>query len=61
MYSKMPPDRDVEHEIERESGAKASFRGLIRMSPAELDECKRQIKEYLAKGHVRPSKSPFEA
>ena len=57
----MPPERAAEHEINLEDGAKATFRGLLRMSPAELEECKRQIEEFLSKGHIRRSKSPYGA
>ena len=56
-----PPERDIEHKIELEPGAKPQFRQLIRMSPAELLECKKQLKDYMSKQHVRPSKSPWGA
>ena len=56
-----PPVRDIEHGIELEPGEKTPFRPLIRMSPLELEECKRQLADFLAKQHVRPSKSPFGA
>lgn len=31
------------------------------MSPAELEEARRQIEDYLAKGYIRPSVSPYGA
>ena len=34
---------------------------MYRQTPDELQETKRQIEEYLAAGHVRPSTSPFGA
>lgn len=31
------------------------------MSPAQLEEAKRQVTEYLEKGYIRPSTSPYGA
>jgi hypothetical protein len=54
-----PPDRGTEHIIELEEGAKpvmiTPYRHLKRLK----DEIERTIKELLAMGHIRPSKSPF--
>lgn len=34
---------------------------MIRLSPLELEECRKQLKEFTQKTHVRPSKSSFGA
>ena len=56
-----PPERDIEHKIELEPGTKPTWRGLIRMSPMELEEARRQIAEFKEKQHARSSKSPYSA
>ena len=56
-----PPKRHVEHRIELEPGSTPPFRPIIRMSPAELEEARKQIKEFTEKTHVRRSKSPYSA
>ena len=57
----MPPKRDEEHRIELEEGTTPPAGYMIRMSPLELDECKKQLADYCTKAHVRPSKSAFGA
>ena len=57
----MPPERGTEHKIELEEGAKPPFQPVIRLSPLELKECRKQLKEFTQKTHVRPSKSSFGA
>ena len=57
----LPPVRDVGHTIPLEPGGKPPFRPLYRLSPLEYEEAKRQITEYLAKGWIEPSSSPFGA
>ncbi|KAG2190783.1 hypothetical protein INT47_012934, partial [Mucor saturninus] len=56
----LPPDRDVQHVIntgEAEPTSKPPFK----MSPRELDELKKQLKELLDLGLIRPSSSPWGA
>ena len=53
----MPLERGTEHKIELEEGAKLPFQPVIRLSPLELEECQKQLKEFTQKTHVRPSKS----
>ena len=56
-----PPKRQVEHRIELEPGSTPPYRPVIRMSPAELEEARKQIAEFIKKTHVRASKSPYSA
>jgi hypothetical protein len=57
----LPPDRGVGHTIPTEAGAEPTSRRLIRLSPAELAEVKRQVADLLAKGYIEPSTSPYGA
>jgi hypothetical protein len=57
----LPPERGIQHAIPLEPGVKPPFRPMYRLSPAEREEAERQIKEYLAKGWIEPSSSPFGA
>ena len=56
-----PPARHILHKIELEPGSAPPFRPLLRMSPAELEEARKQIADFISKTHVRPSKSPYSA
>ena len=57
----LPPDRDVGHTIPLEPGHAPPWRPLYRLSPAEKAEAEKQVKEYLAKGWIRKSQSPYGA
>src|SRR5207302_9908725 len=57
----LPPKRDVDHRIELEPGSEPPTKAPYRMSPAQLDELKKQLNELLEKKFVQPSKSPFGA
>lgn len=57
----LPPERDTQHRTELEADAKPPFRPMIRMSPADLEESRKQIAEFMEKMHVRDSKSPYSA
>ncbi|KAH7621131.1 putative Transposon Ty3-I Gag-Pol polyprotein [Nannochloris sp. 'desiccata'] len=57
----LPVEREIEHEIELEPGAKPVAQQLYRLSYEELAELKKQILELLEKGFIRPSKSPYGA
>ena len=57
----LPPRRDVDHRIELTQTSPPTLRSVYRMSPAELDELKKQLDELVASGFIRPSKSPFGA
>ena len=56
----LPPDRGIKHTINL-TERKTPFKHAYRLSPAELDEAKRQIAELLRKGFIQPSQSPFGA
>lgn len=53
--------REVDHAIELKPGAKPPAFAPHRMSPHELEELRRQLKELLDAGYIRPSKSPHGA
>ena len=54
-------DHGISHTIDLIPGAKIPYKKPYRMSPKELEEAKRQVKEFLDKGIVVPSQSPFGA
>ncbi|XP_039115873.1 uncharacterized protein LOC120251417 [Dioscorea cayenensis subsp. rotundata] len=51
----LPPDREVEFVIDLVPGTSHISKALYRMAPAELKELKKQLKELLEKGFIRPS------
>ncbi len=57
----MPPKREhcIYHTIPLEKGSQPVFRPMYRLSQAELAEVRRQLDEFLAKGHIEPSTSPY--
>jgi hypothetical protein len=58
----LPPSRpDYDHKIELTPDAAVPQQRTFRMSPAELAELQRQLKDYLDKGWIQPSTSPFGA
>ncbi len=57
----LPPKRDVDHRIELEQGSVPPTKAPYRMSPAELDELKKQLNELIEKKFIQPSKSPYGA
>ncbi|XP_050387928.1 uncharacterized protein LOC126804551 [Argentina anserina] len=61
LPKKLPPRREIDHEIELEPGTKPPAMGAYRMAPLELAELRRQLKELLDAGFIRPSKAPFGA
>ncbi|GBG85619.1 hypothetical protein CBR_g40347 [Chara braunii] len=52
-------DREVVHAIEIIPGSSIPKGRIYRMFPAELDEFRRQLKELVKKGWIRPSVSPY--
>jgi hypothetical protein len=57
----MPPDRDVEFVIDILPGTAPISKRPYRMSSTQLIELKKQIKELLENGFIRPSSSPWGA
>jgi hypothetical protein len=55
----MPPDRDIEFDIELQPGTTPISKRPYRMPPTELAELKKQLQELLDKGFIRPSTSPW--
>ncbi|KAA0057117.1 ty3-gypsy retrotransposon protein [Cucumis melo var. makuwa] len=53
------PPREIDFDIELESGTAPISRAPYRMAPAELKELKVQLQELLDKGFIRPSVSPW--
>jgi hypothetical protein len=56
-----PPERSAAMEIALEEGAKPVAKPAFRLSPAEMDELKKQLSLLLEKGLIRPSVSPWGA
>ena len=56
----LPPTRECDFEINLECDEPPKER-TYRMSPAELREVQVQLQDLLAKGWIRPSKSPYGA
>ncbi len=57
----MPPDREIEFLIELLPGTAPISKRPYRMPANDLIEIKKQIKELLDKGYIRPSSSPWGA
>nr|GFB58200.1 uncharacterized protein [Tanacetum cinerariifolium] len=61
LPKKLPPRREVDHSIELESGSKPSAKAPYQMPPPELEELRKQLKELMDAGYIRPSKAPYGA
>ena len=59
--SGLPPDRVIEFVIELIPGTELISIPPYRMAPAELKELKAKLEEFLSKGFIRPSTSPWGA
>ncbi len=57
----LPPERDISHTIPLQPGATPPAKRMYRLSPAELEEVKRQVADLLKKGFIEPSNSPYGA
>ncbi|KAL0430930.1 UNVERIFIED_CONTAM: RNA-directed DNA polymerase [Sesamum radiatum] len=58
---KLPPKRAVDHEIELVPGTKPPARAPYRMTQPELVELRKQLKDMLESGIIKPAKSPYGA
>ena len=56
-----PPDRGIGHLIPELPGSKPVYVPPYRLSPLEIEEVERQIKELLLLGLIEPSNSPYGA
>ena len=61
LPKKLPPRREVDHTIELEPGSKPPAKAPYRMPPPELEELRKQLKDLLDAGYIRPSKAPYGA
>jgi hypothetical protein len=61
LLENLPPRRQVDHAIEVVSGMAPPAKAPYKMSHEELKELKVQLEELLAKGYIKPSKSPYGA
>ena len=57
----LPPDREIEFEIDLTPGTQPISIPPNRMAPKELKELQVQLQELLEKGFIRPSSSPWGA
>lgn len=57
----LPPRRKVDHKIELESRNKPPAYSSYQMDPPKLDKLRKQLKELLEAGYIRPSKEPYGA
>ncbi|KAL0420383.1 UNVERIFIED_CONTAM: Transposon Ty3-G Gag-Pol polyprotein [Sesamum latifolium] len=57
----LPPQQEIDFEIETIPGAAPISIAPYRMAPSELKELKKQLEEMLDKGFIRPSISPWGA
>ena len=57
----IPPDREIDFQIELPLGTEPISKEPYRMAPLELKELKVQMEELVSKGFVRPSTSPWGA
>ncbi|PWA81445.1 hypothetical protein CTI12_AA187700 [Artemisia annua] len=61
LPKKLPLRREVDHTIKLEPGSKPPAKAPYRMSPPELEELRKQLKDLLDAGYIRPSKSLYGA
>jgi len=61
LLENLPPRKRVDHVIEVMPRVAPPTKAPYRMSHEELKELKVQLEELLAKGYIKPSKSPYGA
>ena len=59
--TRLPPEREVEFTIDLIPGTEPISIPPYRMAPVELRKLKAQLEEFLSKGFIRPSISPWGA
>jgi hypothetical protein len=55
----MPPERAIEFKIKLQPNTAPIAKALYEMSPLELAELKVQLMDFLDKGFIHPSSSPW--
>ena len=58
---RIPPDREIEFEIDLLPNTQPISISPYRMAPAELKELKEKLKDLSEKGFIRPTVSPWGA
>jgi hypothetical protein len=61
LFEDLPSRRQVDHAIEVMPGVAPLAKAPYQMSHEELKELKVQLEKLLAKGYIKPSKSPYGA
>ncbi|PON36292.1 hypothetical protein PanWU01x14_329880 [Parasponia andersonii] len=61
LPKKLPPKKEVDHEIKLKPSTRPPAISLYRMTSPELVKLRKQLKELLHAGFIRPSKAPFGA
>lgn len=61
LPDKLPPQRDLDIEINLKSDELPPVRPVIRLSSEELKELKRHLQNLLQKGFIQPSSLPYGA
>ena len=61
LPQELPPRREVDHKIEVIPGSEPPSKAPYRLNQKELMELKKQLNDLLARGYIRPSKSPYGA
>jgi hypothetical protein len=61
LLEDLPSRKQVDHAIKVMPGVAPPAKAPYRMSHEELKELKVQLEEHLAKGYIKPSKSPYGA
>ncbi|PKI56556.1 hypothetical protein CRG98_023082 [Punica granatum] len=58
---KLPPKREVDHGIELVPDVRSPAKAPYHMAPPKLEELRKQLKELLEAGFIRPSKALYGA
>lgn len=58
LHPRLPPIRDIEHQIDLVPGASPPNKVFYRCNPQETRELQRQIEELMSRGYIRESMSP---
>jgi hypothetical protein len=61
LLNELPLKKRVDHVIEVMRGMAPPAKAPYQMNHEELKELKVQFEELLAKGYIKPNKSPFDA